>query len=165
MRRSTTSSYRLPPSALILRILLFGISVGLLSAPITLPWDVPAPYIRWFKYTIAGEALWRGTFSCFVIGNLLSVVDPIGTSSDYVTFFSTQCLIHGSAMLVMNLLDLDGNGGIGHLITEIPGFITLGIVLKLLLWHASKSRDLSHLEKRGVSIAAVVHADLQMDHS
>ena len=49
-----------------------------------------------------------GTFACWAICGWIAAIDPIVTSGDYTDFFSIQCIIHGTAMLIMNLANLQG---------------------------------------------------------
>lgn len=119
-----------------LRVILVMFAMGL-WIPILLPWDgPPQPFIRWHSYSLPGELLWRGTFACFSVCNLLTALDPAGVGAGYTTFMAAQGLLHGGIMLIDNRIASSKNGLNGnpeHIWSEIPFFILLGLVLGVLL--------------------------------
>ena len=115
----------------------------LLWIPIVMPWEgPPEAFVRWHTFSIQGELLWRGTFACFSICNLLTAVDPGGAGASYVAFMAAQGFFHGTVMLVDNRVSASQGGPNGnpeHAWGEIPFFLLLGLSLTCLLFSRLRS--------------------------
>jgi hypothetical protein len=117
----------------ILRVFLVVTAVGFISAPVALSWDGrPAPYVRWYAYTVNGELLFRGTFATIAFGNLLAATEPQGRHAAYVLYVAAQGIIHATMMLVASLLAASAghpNGNVEHLYGDIAGWYLISAVL------------------------------------
>jgi hypothetical protein len=119
-----------------LRAVLIIFGIGLVSAPIPLPWSgPPEPFIRWRDYSVDAELLWRGTFCNFAAHNWLAAADPSGRHRPYVVFMAVQGITHATVMLFDNRIAAARghlNGNWEHAF-EISGFYLLGVLLGSLL--------------------------------
>jgi hypothetical protein len=119
-----------------LRAVLIMFGIGLVSAPIHLPWSgKPEPFIRWHDYSVDAELLWRGTFGNFAAHNWLAATDPSERHRPYVVFMAVQGFIHATVMLVDNRIAAARGGPNGNWehAFEISGFYLLGVLLSSLL--------------------------------
>ena len=86
-----------------LRVVLIIFGVGLVAAPIPLPWSGPhGPFIRWQGFSVDVVLLWRGTFCNFAAHNWLAAADPPGRHRPYVAFMAIQGIVHATVMLEDN---------------------------------------------------------------
>jgi len=119
-----------------IRIILVIFAIGL-WIPILLPWEgPPEPFVRWHTFSLQGELLWRGTFACFSLCNILTALDPTGAGAGYTAFMAAQGIFHGTVMLIDNRISASNHGSNGnaeHAWGEIPFFLILGLSLSILL--------------------------------
>ena len=115
------------------------VSAGFLAFPVAQPWSgFPEPFIRWHPYTVNGELIWRGIFFSYASAILYSCAeDPLGKHFLFVFYVGISCIIHSITMLGMNInqrLNQGSNGNFEHLVSEIPGFLFLGILNLIGVW-------------------------------